>query len=249
MLRFSEGADTGALFFARTTPRLDAGLLPELPDTVAPRLVEGLAALRVAPGLAGPLLAYLALILQWNRAYNLTAVRDPDAMVALHLLDSLSIVPMLEALVRRSADERRFRLIDIGSGAGLPGIPLALALPQIDVAMVESVGKKARFLREAVRRLGLGERVRVLECRAEALDEPAAHDCLVARALGNLAMLLATGGHLVRPGGRLLAMKGQVPQQEIAALPPGWSLGAVVPLTVPGLDAERHLVVVDKTAA
>lgn len=228
---------------------MDAGLLPALPPAVAPRLAAGLAAMRRDPALAEPLLAYLALVVQWNRAYNLTAVRDPEAMVALHLLDSLSIVPMLEVLARQARDGRRFRLVDIGSGAGLPGIPLALALPGITVTLVESVGKKARFLREAVRRLDLGERVRVLECRGEDVDEAEAHDCLVARALGTLAMLLATGGHLVRPGGRLLAMKGQVPQQEIAELPPGWSLGAVVPLTVPGLDAERHLVVVDKAPA
>lgn len=228
---------------------MDAGLLPALPPSVAPALASGLAAQQLDPELAAPLLAYLALIVQWNRAYNLTAVREPEAMVPLHLLDSLSIVPVLATLAGQAGADRRFSLVDIGSGAGLPGIPLALALPQISVTLVESVGKKARFLREAVRRLGLGERVRVLEQRGEQVDEPGTHDCLVARALGTLAMLLATGGHLVRPGGRLLAMKGQLPQQEIAELPPGWSLDAVVPLTVPGLGAERHLVVVDKTAA
>ena len=208
-----------------------------LPAAVTSRLDAGLATLGLDPALSAPLRAYLALIVQWNRAYNLTAVRDPEQMVTLHLLDSLAIVPFVPAGAR---------LVDIGSGAGLPGIPLALALPSLEVTLVETVGKKARFLREAVRQLDLAPRVRVLECRGEQVEEPAAHDCLVARALGTLAMLLATGGHLLRPGGRLLAMKGQVPHEEIAALPAGWRLHGVVPLAVPGLDAGRHLVIVER---
>ena len=226
-----------------------------LPASVAPRLSAGLAELGLPATLAGPLLAYLSLILQWNRAYNLTAVRDPDEMVTKHLLDSLSLAAAVASEASRAAedpsrgDEARLRVVDIGTGAGLPGIPLALALPGIAVTLVETVGKKARFLREAVRRLDLAGRVRVLEMRGEEVPEPEAHDCLVARALGTLAMLLATGGHLVRPGGRLLAMKGQVPEQEIAELPEGWRLDGVVALSVPGLSAQRHLVVVEKIAA
>lgn len=211
----------------------------------------------LAPALAEPLERYLALVAMWNRAYNLTAVRDPQEMVARHVLDSLSIVPAVAACQAAAAprpalaglgDPAALRLVDIGTGAGLPGIPLALALPAINVTLVETVGKKTRFLREAVRQLGLGERVRVLESRGENVQEPDAHDCLVARALGTLAMLLATGGHLVRPGGKLLAMKGQVPEDELRALPPGWRLEALVPLVVPGLAAERHLVVLHKEA-
>jgi 16S rRNA (guanine527-N7)-methyltransferase len=199
-------------------------------------LHDGLVALGLAPdALVAPLQAYLALLVQWNRAYNLTAIRDPDEMVVKHLLDSLAIHPW----VGRS-------LADIGTGPGLPGIPLALARPALHVSLVETAGKKARFLREAVRHLGLGDRVRVHDARAQDVDESGRHDCLAARAFGTLGEILAAGGHLLEPGGRLLAMKGRVPAEEIAALPPGYRHLATHPLSVPGLDAERHLVVVEK---
>lgn len=199
-------------------------------------LDAGLAALGLDPALAAPLRAYLDLLARWNRTYNLTAIRDPGEMVTLHLLDSLS----MHAHVRGVA-----RLADLGTGAGLPGIPLAIARPDLQVTLVESNGKKARFLREAVRQLGLAN-ARVAETRAEALDEPGAHDAITARALAPLAEILAVGGHLVRPGGRLLAMKGQRPDTELAALPAGWRLEGVHRLDVPGLAAERHLVVVER---
>ena len=134
-------------------------------------------------------------------------------------------------------------LADLGAGAGLPGIPLAIACPQLQVTLVESNGKKARFLREAVRTLGLTG-VRVAESRIEAVAEAGAYDAITARALATLPLLLALGGHLLKPGGRLLAMKGAVPDEEIAALPEGWQVETIRPLLVPGLDAERHLVVV-----
>ncbi|WP_295962185.1 16S rRNA (guanine(527)-N(7))-methyltransferase RsmG, partial [uncultured Xanthomonas sp.] len=125
------------------------------------------------------------------------------------------------------------------------GIPLAIARPQLRVTLVESNGKKARFLREAVRQLRL-DNARVAESRAEALDEAGAYDLLTARALDTLAGIVAVGGHLLRPGGRLLAMKGVRPDEEIAALPPGWVAPTVHPLQVPGLGADRHLVVVER---
>ncbi len=185
--------------------------------------------------LAGRLSDYLDLLILWNRAYNLTSVRDPDAMVVRHLLDSLAILPFL-------GDGP---LADLGSGAGLPGLPLALARPELPTTLIEANGKKARFLREVVRRLEL-PRVRVAECRGEALPESGAYGCLVGRAFGTLAELLRVGGHLLGPDGRLLAMKGQNPEAEIATLPPSWRRLAVHRLTVPGLDAERHLVVVGR---
>jgi len=199
-------------------------------------LDAGLAALGLDAALAAPLLAYLALLDRWNRTYNLTAIRDPRAMVSLHLLDSLAMHPFVRDLGN---------LADLGSGAGLPGIPLAIAVPALQVTLVESNGKKARFLREAARTLALGN-VRVAESRAEALAQPGAFDAITARAMATLADLLAAGAHLLRPGGRLLAMKGVVPDDEIAALPPGWQVQAVHPLVVPGLAAERHLVVVGR---
>jgi 16S rRNA (guanine527-N7)-methyltransferase len=200
-------------------------------------LDAGLAALALDPALATPLLTYLALLDRWNRTYNLTAIRDPREMVGKHLLDSLAMHPHVAG----------GSLADLGTGAGLPGIPLALAKPGLQVTLVESNGKKARFLREAVRTLGLAN-ARVAESRAEALDEPGAYDAITARALATLPLIIELGGHLLKPGGRLLAMKAAVPDDEIAALPPGWRVETVHPLTVPGLAAERHLVVVGRSS-
>ncbi|MGY6518684.1 MAG: 16S rRNA (guanine(527)-N(7))-methyltransferase RsmG [Lysobacteraceae bacterium] len=207
-----------------------------LPEDLLPDLNDGLRRLGLDdPGLSARLLDYLGLLVQWNRTYNLTAIRDPREMLVKHLLDSL-------AMHRHVGPGR---LADLGAGAGLPGIPLALAVPGLEVTLVESAGKKARFMREVKRRLGI-EAIEVVEGRAEALDRPGHYDCLVARALGTLAMILDIGGHLLAPAGRLLAMKGAIPHEEIAALPPGWAVSAIEPLTVPGLAAERHLLVVTR---
>ena len=157
-------------------------------------------------------------------------------MIGKHLLDSLAMQPFVRDMAT---------LADLGTGPGLPGIPLAIATPSLQVTLVESNGKKARFLREAVRQLKLGN-ARVAESRAEAVDEPGAYAQITARAMDTLAGILEVGGHLLAPGGRLLAMKGVNPVEEIAALPPGWTALAVHPLAVPGLGAERHLVEVGR---
>lgn len=196
-------------------------------------LDAGLAALGLSPALSGPLLAYLALLVRWNATYNLTAIRDPREMVSKHLLDSL-------AMAAHVADGT---LADLGTGPGLPGIPLAIARPGLRVTLVESNGKKARFLRAAVRELGLPN-AEVAESRIEALDRPGAFDQITARALATLPQIIAFGGHLLKRDGRLLAMKGTRPDDEIADLPAGWWVESVQPLTVPGLAAERHLVVI-----
>ena len=210
---------------------------PAFPTALRDDLHHGLAALDLdAEALAPRLLAYLALLDRWNRTYNLTAIRDPREMVTRHLLDSLAMQPFVED----------GNLADLGTGPGLPGIPLAIARPGLQVTLVESNGKKARFLREAVRSLGLSN-ARVAESRAEALDEPSAYAAITARALDVLAGIIEVGGHLLQPGGRLLAMKGVRPDEEIAALPSGWSVEAMHPLVVPGLQGERHLVVVRKS--
>lgn len=201
-------------------------------DTLRPELAAGLEALGLPAALATPLLAYLALLARWNATYNLTAIRGPRDMVAKHLLDSLAMQPFVRGLRT---------LADLGTGPGLPGIPLAIATPGLQVTLVESNGKKARFLREAVRQLGLGN-VQVAESRIEAFQPGTHFDAITARALATLPLILELGGHLPGPGGRLLAMKGVVPDEEIATLPAGWRLAAVHPLRVPGLDAERHLV-------
>ena len=208
------------------------------PEALQDELNRGLAALHLdAAALAPPLLQYLALLDRWNHTYNLTAVRDPRDMVTRHLLDSLA----MHAFVEDGT------LADLGTGPGLPGIPLAIAKPKLQVTLVERNGKKARFLREAVRTLGLGN-ARVAESRAEAVDEPQAYDALTARALDTLAGIIKVGGHLLKPGGKLLAMKGIRPDEEIAALPAGWRLEAVHALEVPGLVGDRHLVIVSRDA-
>jgi 16S rRNA (guanine527-N7)-methyltransferase len=207
--------------------------MPDFPDMLRDDLHAGLDVLALDPALATPLLTYLALLDRWNRTYNLTAIRDPADMVVKHLLDSLAMAPFVTA----------GKLADLGTGAGLPGIPLAIANPALQVTLVESNGKKARFLREVVRTLPLPN-ARVAESRIEALDEPGQYDAIVARALATLPLIVELGGHLLKPGGKLLAMKGTIPKEEIAALPEGWRVEGVHLLEVPGLIAERHLVVV-----
>jgi len=199
-------------------------------------LEPGLQALGLPPALSEPLLAYVALLDRWNRAYNLTAIRDPREMLTRHLLDSLAMHPF-------AADGT---LADLGTGPGLPGIPLAIAQPALQVTLVESNGKKARFLREALRTLQLPN-ARVAESRIEALDMPGAFDAITARALATLPLILQLGGHLLKARGRLLAMKGAIPDDEIAALPAGWRVQRIESLAVPGLAAERHLVVVERS--
>jgi 16S rRNA (guanine527-N7)-methyltransferase len=161
-------------------------------------------------------------------------------MVTKHLLDSLAMAPFVGLAAGVPT------LADLGTGAGLPGIPLAIARPDLRVALVESNGKKARFMREVVRSLGL-QNAEVAESRIEALDRPAAYAAITARALATLPLILELGGKLIAPAGVLLAMKGARPDEEIAALPTGWALREIRPLHVPGLDAERHLVVVGRT--
>ena len=207
--------------------------------SLRPELEAGLVQLSLEPALAGPLLDYLALLARWNATYNLTAIRDPREMLAKHLLDSLAMQPFVRDIAT---------LADLGTGPGLPGIPLAIATPGLQVTLVESNGKKARFLREAVRQLKLGN-VRVAESRIEAFRPDAVFDAITARALATLPLILELGGHLLAPDGRLLAMKGVVPDDEIAALPPGWGVAAIHPLQVPGLSAERHLLEIVHTRA
>jgi len=207
-------------------------------DELHGELAEGLHALQLPATLAPKLLAYLELLARWNQTYNLTSVREPREMLRRHLLDSLAMQRYVDA----------GPLADLGAGPGLPGIPLAIADPSLQVTLVDSNGKMSRFQREAVRALGL-DNVRVLQSRAENVAEPGAYRLLTARALDRLAGILAVGGHLLAPGGRLLALKGQRPDEEIAELPPGWTATAVHELRVPGLEGQRHLVEVTRGPA
>ncbi len=191
--------------------------------------------------------AYLNLLSKWNRTYNLTAIRDPEAMVTQHLLDSLAVLPQIHQLVlatRRQNTSDAFRLVDVGSGAGLPGIPLALACPKWDIALIETVDKKSAFQRQVKAELRL-DNVAVLNARVEQVAS-ASFDAVISRAFADLADFVTLAGHLVVQEGYILAMKGAMPNEEIARLPNGWRVEVSVPITVPGLDAQRHLVVLRK---
>lgn len=177
------------------------------------------------------LVTHLDLLDEWNARMNLTAIRDRPSQLTKHLLDSLSVRPYL----------RGQRIADIGSGAGFPGIPLAIVEPARHFALIESTGKKSRFLEHVRDTLGLAN-VEVVQSRAESYQPELRFDTVIARAVGPVADLVKVAGRLVAGGGRLLAMKGRYPEEELAAKLNGWKVAAVHPLTVPGLDEERHLV-------
>ncbi|WP_024304335.1 16S rRNA (guanine(527)-N(7))-methyltransferase RsmG [Pseudogulbenkiania sp. MAI-1] len=176
--------------------------------------------------------AYLALLAKWNQTYNLTAVREEERMVSYHLLDSLTLVPHLNGGTR---------LLDVGSGGGMPGIPAAIARPDLKVVLLDSNHKKTTFLRQAVIELKL-DNVEVITDRVEAYQPAEKFDRITSRAFAELAEFVKLTRHLLTPGGQYVAMKGVYPYEEIAQLPEGFTVAEVVPLTVPGLDAERHLV-------
>jgi len=181
------------------------------------------------------LLAYVALLDKWNKVYNLTAVREPGAMVTQHLLDSLAVLPHLGTA--RS-------LVDVGAGAGLPGIPLAIARPDLQVTLSDSNHKKTTFMQQACVELGLKNATVVCE-RVERVELTRKADAVISRAFSELKEFARLAAHLLAPGGRLLAMKGVYPHEELAQLPANVKAEQVIPLTVPGLDANRHLVVME----
>jgi 16S rRNA (guanine527-N7)-methyltransferase len=205
------------------------------PDSLHQRLEQGLTLLGVPLSAVDRqrLLAYVQLLAKWNAAYNLTAVRDPQDMVTRHLLDSLAVLPYLEGA----------RVLDIGTGAGLPGIPLAVARPDLAFTLLDANAKKTRFVVQAVAELGL-KNVEVAQARVENYRPAEKFDTLVARAFSSLADILENARHLCAPRGRFLIMKGQYPQAELAAMPAGYVLDEVVVLKVPGLDAARHLAII-----
>lgn len=202
------------------------------------RLDEGLAQLGLSlPGaVCEALLEHLLELEKWNAAYNLTAVRDPEQMLTRHLLDSLSIVPLLRDLPAG-------RLLDVGSGGGFPGLPLALALPEWHVTLLDSNGKKARFLRHASRVLEVP--VEVVEARVEALPPLAAYDCIVSRAFASVADFVALTRPLLAPGGQWLAMKGKLDETELTALPTEVIIRRRVRLDVPDLPEQRHALILE----
>ena len=204
--------------------------------TLATQLAAGVAALDLAlpAGAEAKLLAYLALLDKWNRVYNLTAVRDIERMVSHHLLDSLAAVPLFQAE----------SVLDVGSGGGLPGIPLAIARPELQVTVIDSIAKKTAFLLQAKAELGLAN-LNVVTRRVEDFHPPAGFDVITSRAFSDLKEFVTLTRHLLRPGGRWLAMKGLIPHAEIATLPDWVIVSANHQLRVPGLEASRHLIVLE----
>jgi 16S rRNA (guanine527-N7)-methyltransferase len=197
-------------------------------------LADGARALRLdlSDAQIAQLMDYLALLTKWNAVYNLTAVRDPAQMVTQHLLDSLAVVPAF-------ADAHN--ILDVGAGGGLPGMVLAIARPDMRVSMIDTVHKKTAFLTQAKAELGL-KNVTVHTARVEQLQVAEKFDVITSRAFAELADFVTWSGHLLSGGGRFIAMKGVMPQEEIARLPAGWKGTEVRPLHVPGLEAERHLI-------
>lgn len=179
------------------------------------------------------LLDYIALIEKWNRVYNLTAIREPEKMVSHHLLDSLAVAPHLRAK----------RLLDVGSGAGLPGIPLALAKPETQVTLLDSNHKKAAFLNQAVMELSL-KNAEVCSERVESWQSENRFDVIISRAFADMGEFVRITRHLLAPGGMFAAMKGLHPYEEIDKLPPECKVLQVLPLAIPGVDGARHLVLI-----
>ncbi len=200
---------------------------------------EGIAALGFALDAhqQAQLAAYLALLAKWNKTYNLTAIRDPARMVTHHVLDALAVLPHLP-------DTLQLRVLDVGSGGGIPGIPLAIARPQWHVAMVDPNHKKAAFLTQAVIELRLPNAA-AHAARVEDLRGEAPFDVVISRAFADLATFAATSARHLAAHGILVAMKGVHPEEEIAELNDAFTVESIA-LDVPGLDAARHLVILRK---
>ena len=219
----------------RRTPIIDR-------EALTATLKAGIAALPLplTDAQAERLIDYVLLLQKWNAVYNLTAIRDPQQMVTHHLLDCLAAMPAF-------ADARR--VLDVGAGGGLPGMVLAIwaqhAQPDMQIAMIDTVHKKTAFLTQAKAELGL-QNVTVHTMRVEQLQDEAGYDVITSRAFADLSDFVQWSSHLPAPGGRYIAMKGVAPEEEAARLPAGWQVTATQPLQVPGLEAQRHLVFIER---
>jgi 16S rRNA (guanine527-N7)-methyltransferase len=217
---------------------MTAGVTPIDRAPLAQELAHGFASINVASNqsVIELMLDYLVLIQKWNRVHNLTAVRDTKKMVSTHLLDSLSVSPHLPD----------GPLLDVGSGAGLPGIPLAGANRNLQVTLIEASHKKAAFLRQAVAELRLTN-VEVVCQKVEEWLPAIRFQCIIARAYAEVSKLIESSKHLLAENGLFAAMKGRYPEEEIKAIPAGYAVRKVIELKVPGLDAERHLILIGRS--
>lgn len=195
------------------------------------------AGLQVSEDQQRQLLELVGLLDKWNKAYNLTSVRDPDAMLVRHILDSLVVSPHLEGQ----------RFIDVGTGPGLPGLPLAIINPDKQFVLLDSLGKRIRFIRMAVHQLGLTN-VEAVQSRVEAYRPEQKFDGVLSRAFASLDDMLSWCAHLPAPGGQFLALKGQYPELELQSLPAHLECHRVYPLTVPEQEGDRHLVVIQQAS-
>ncbi|MBU3824881.1 MAG: 16S rRNA (guanine(527)-N(7))-methyltransferase RsmG [Candidatus Oceanisphaera merdipullorum] len=182
---------------------------------------------------ADQLVTLVTLLDKWNKAFNLTSVRDPLAMVGRHMVDSLVVSPYLEGE----------RFIDVGTGPGLPGLPLAILNPDKEFVLLDSLGKRIRFIRMVIHNLGLTN-VTAVESRVELYQPELKFDGVLSRAFASLDDMVSWCAHLPTPEGRFLALKGQYPEQELQSLPAHLALDKVYPLTVPEQDGDRHLVII-----
>ena len=204
-------------------------------------LEEGLARLRGVcpvelPADAGEkLAAYLELLAKWNRTYNLTAIREPERMVTHHILDALAVLPHLPA-------RAGLRVLDVGSGGGVPGLPLAIARPEWSVVVLDSNHKKGAFLQQAAMELGIANAEAVIS-RVEDYRPLMPFDVVISRAFADLSTFAETSGHHLAPEGLLIAMKGVYPDEELESLPTTLRVLSTPALVVPGVDAERHLII------
>jgi 16S rRNA (guanine527-N7)-methyltransferase len=181
------------------------------------------------------LLLYLELLIKWNKAYNLTAIRKPEEMFIKHLLDSISIAPFINGK----------RILDVGTGPGLPGIPLAILFPEKDFVLLDSNGKKTRFLVQSQMSLDI-KNIKVINDRVEQVNDNVKFDQIVSRAFTALDNMVHICKHLLTDNGQFLAMKGLIPEKEIALLDPDYTITEIKPLSVPGCWEQRHLVIVSK---
>ncbi|EDW5053671.1 16S rRNA (guanine(527)-N(7))-methyltransferase RsmG [Salmonella enterica] len=179
------------------------------------------------------LVAYVDMLHKWNKAYNLTSVRDPNEMLVRHILDSIVVAPYLQGQ----------RFIDVGTGPGLPGIPLAIVLPDAHFTLLDSLGKRVRFLRQVQHELKL-ENITPVQSRVEAYPSEPPFDGVISRAFASLNDMVSWCHHLSGEKGRFYALKGQLPGDEIASLPDNFSVESVEKLRVPQLEGERHLVII-----
>lgn len=217
----------------------DSAVVTPAQSNIAQALRDGLSELRLpcTEDAVQKLAQYIELLSKWNRVYNLTAVRDSRQMVDLHVLDSASVVHRLAGVTR---------LLDVGTGAGLPGIPLAVLRPDVRVTLLDTVAKKTTFVRQAINELKLNNAAVVTD-RVEKYRPPELFEVVISRAFSDLKDFVENAGHLLERGGQMFAMKGVFPHDEIARLPPQFRVVDVHTLRVPGVDVQRHLVVIEKS--